>query len=378
MEKTNHPDVEYIKRDDIGKVIAKGLSVLYKTQPNNPCDYLARWLLNHAEVQRQKTEADSKEAQVKELKERQQEEREALKKEEEKQAKAQEQEEARHKAFDDKVAKSDDLSDQLQDLAGYLQDNTKATGVYIGQLIRPKKEIEEDADETAHVDEEAEEIVRYIHATDKHEYIVDQTLGKEQGLTHDVFKPPEEGDEEEEKPEEEMTEEEKAAKAEKERLKALPKTVFVKEVVREPRMHFFDVPKLGSYLAVELKYASCLSEDSYDEAYKQFLAAREKRKEQQMEREEFEKEQEELKKQKEEDGEEFKPEEKEWEEITEPAFETKERRFVICLDTMGQDREFSAAEKEFAVSTVQKYCGSWFKLETENLTRDIKQRDLMH
>lgn len=30
-EEKEHPDAEYIKRDDIGVVIAKGLAVLYKT-----------------------------------------------------------------------------------------------------------------------------------------------------------------------------------------------------------------------------------------------------------------------------------------------------------------------------------------------------------
>ena len=43
-----HPDATYIKRDDIGLVIAKGLAVMYKTQPKNPVDFLAKWLLNYA------------------------------------------------------------------------------------------------------------------------------------------------------------------------------------------------------------------------------------------------------------------------------------------------------------------------------------------
>ena len=43
-----HPDATYVKRDDIGLVIAKGLAVMYKTQPKNPVDFLAKWLLNYA------------------------------------------------------------------------------------------------------------------------------------------------------------------------------------------------------------------------------------------------------------------------------------------------------------------------------------------
>jgi hypothetical protein len=46
-----HPDAKYIKSDDLGLVVAKGLAVLYKTQPANPVDFLAKWLLNYASIQ---------------------------------------------------------------------------------------------------------------------------------------------------------------------------------------------------------------------------------------------------------------------------------------------------------------------------------------
>jgi len=46
-----HQDAAYIKRDDLGLVIAKGLAVMYKAQPANPVDFLAKWLLNHSHIQ---------------------------------------------------------------------------------------------------------------------------------------------------------------------------------------------------------------------------------------------------------------------------------------------------------------------------------------
>ena len=42
--------------------------------------------------------------------------------------------------------------------------------------------------------------------------------------------------------------------------------IYVKEVVREPRMHFYKVPRLGSFMAVPLIYKSCLLEGSLDTA----------------------------------------------------------------------------------------------------------------
>ena len=47
-----HPDASYIKRKDIGEVIAKGLAVMYKNQPQNPVDFLAKWLLNYAQIEK--------------------------------------------------------------------------------------------------------------------------------------------------------------------------------------------------------------------------------------------------------------------------------------------------------------------------------------
>ena len=64
-----------------------------------------------------------------------------------------------------------------------------------------------------------------------------------------------------------------------EQTENLPRSVFVKEVVREPRMHFFKVPRLGSYLAVRLEYKSCLFEESLDSAVHDYLEVRHKLKE---------------------------------------------------------------------------------------------------
>lgn len=51
-ETKDHPDASYLKRDDIGLVVAKGLAVMYKEQPKNPVDFLAKWLLNYAQVEK--------------------------------------------------------------------------------------------------------------------------------------------------------------------------------------------------------------------------------------------------------------------------------------------------------------------------------------
>ena len=58
----------------------------------------------------------------------------------------------------------------------------------------------------------------------------------------------------------------------------MPRHILVPEVVREPRMHFFKVPRLGSYLAIRLEYESCLFEESFDLGLTDYLSMRERQK----------------------------------------------------------------------------------------------------
>lgn len=67
-----------------------------------------------------------------------------------------------------------------------------------------------------------------------------------------------------------------------------PKIVYVKEVVREPRMYFYKVPRLGSYLAIRLEYDSCLFEEALDTAVEDYIDVRIRQKQQDDEKREYE------------------------------------------------------------------------------------------
>jgi len=43
---------------------------------------------------------------------------------------------------------------------------------------------------------------------------------------------------------------------------------------------------------------------------------------------------------------------------------------VVCLDTMGQDREFTTEEKKAALRVVRDYKDLWEKEEQANLLKD--------
>ena len=124
------------------------------------------------------------------------------------------------------------------------------------------RQIEEDAGENDHLDEEAPKVIRYLYANKGHQFVIDRCLAPDQGITHDVFK---------ESSQAPAEDEEAVDGAEATAISGLDKDilqtfkhVYVPEVVREPRMHFQKVPRLGAYMAVPLVYQSCLFDEALD------------------------------------------------------------------------------------------------------------------
>jgi len=61
-------------------------------------------------------------------------------------------------------------------------------------------------------------------------------------------------------------EEEEAVATDKTDILQTFKHKFVANVIREPKMHYWTVPKLGSFLAIPFIYKSCLSSESLENA----------------------------------------------------------------------------------------------------------------
>ena len=59
-----HPDISFLKSDKVGKVLAAGLSELYREKPTFPIDYFAKWLLNYSQEQKNRQRMDEKAKQV--------------------------------------------------------------------------------------------------------------------------------------------------------------------------------------------------------------------------------------------------------------------------------------------------------------------------
>lgn len=75
---------------------------------------------------------------------------------------------------------------------------------------------------------------------------------------------------------------------------------------------------------------------------------------------------------KEEDGEDYERENKAWSKFEFAPFKTRQQQFIICLNTLGQDRQFTQEEINFALNTVQVFADTWEKLEQKNLEHDVQ------
>jgi len=55
-------------------------------------------------------------------------------------------------------------------------------------------------------------------------------------------------------------------------------------------------------------------------------------------------------------------------------FICSDEKLVVCLDTLGQDREFSDDQRRFVLNTILKYRSIWEGEQRDNLTRDRDER----
>lgn len=138
-------------------------------------------------------------------------------------------------------------------------------------------------------------------------------------------------------------------------------------------MWFESVPRLGAYMAVPIVYESCLTDEALTQAISNFLEVTKLRDQQQDEQIQFQLDQDALQEQH--HGEEpFVRAEKEWPEIKFEPFITQKKHYVLCIDTMGQDREFSTEEKQVVLETCQKFKRCWEERERQLLIKDRDAR----
>jgi len=289
-----------------------------------------------------------------------------------------------------------DPMDILTELAEYIKSSINATGVYIARLEQTKKEISEDGNDTAHIDESGQQIIKFLSATNDHQFMIDKTLSMNEGITPDVFNPQEKSNVQ---PKVEEQDENKEVEVKQD--KEINNLIYCKEVTREPRIKYFKVPRLGCYMAVPLIYSSYLFVEAFDAAlidyaaYKAILMKNEEltkeyeqalaEAKQEREDEENSQKDKDIKKKSmskndskaepEAELEEAKIEPPQLEEAIEPVYQSRPLSFVVCMDTLGQDREFTEEQKEFVFAIINKFRKTWEDHEKACLISDRELKE---
>ena len=160
----------------------EGPGSLYETRPKNPVDFLgSEWLLSYAKEQKLYKDEKAHKLLVKELRKKHEDHLDKEEKERKKEAKKQDKKEEEVQDFYKKLDRSDDFYDLLQEFTEFLQLNTStpappptshltadATGVYIAEMEQQKKEIDDAADENAHLNPEGAKLLRYRFVSKGH------------------------------------------------------------------------------------------------------------------------------------------------------------------------------------------------------------------
>lgn len=133
---------------------------------------------------------------------------------------------------------------------------TGASACYVGFVTKPIKGIKnglaEDADENAHHIVGSKQEIQFQYSSENCKDVMkDKILLQEEGVTYDLI-----NDEKTNATNKNITD----AKD------GLPKHLFIEEVVRDKSVKYYQVPKLGSYMAMKLEYQTCLFEEAYEAA----------------------------------------------------------------------------------------------------------------
>lgn len=166
-----HPDIQYLKGDEVGKVVAMALAELYRVKPEFPIDYLSKWLYNYSDQQHAyksyKTSRKTREELVQDLN------RQKLKKEEESNQRLLKREEIKREVnkFETKVHEAEYHDELIND---FLPNEIYRlvpglTAAYIGLYESQKNEVNlnENDDELAHLALDKPKLIQYVGGDEK-------------------------------------------------------------------------------------------------------------------------------------------------------------------------------------------------------------------
>ena len=286
INKCSDAEINFLQNSSLSKVLDRAFNELYRIRPKDPVMFLSKWLFRESRAIELTKKYDEDEKVRSKLEEKFLEKKRKKQIEEEK--KKQEKNE-RKKDENSLIKEIEDCKDfwlGFNHICQRLKELSGATGCYLGIYDLKRKKVEEDDDETGHIDPSNAKVLRYIGWNDDHNFLEGQYLEQNQGVTFDLIlpqqKPPQEGEEQKNQEKQPMPqiEQKKEEMPKEEELN----NILIKDVVNEPRMKFFREPRLGCYLSLDLTYKTSLNYNSLLSAikctkeYEEAKSAQEKRK----------------------------------------------------------------------------------------------------
>lgn len=353
--------------DNVGKVLAKAMAEMAVAQPTDGVDFLARWLKKYAEQEEYRVWQEKEDQQRAEDRAKVQ--KAAQEREEKRQQKAAEQQVVLD-AHGTLMGKFNNLETAFQ--PGHWQELVEVAKTYMGASAAYLGILDEEGLESVEGP-----CIRYDTASQGSEAMLQMVLQKETGVTYgalkespteeempDLFlwKPPVK----EPPPQEPGPDGAPVEPPPQEGLKYYP--VSVKHVTDVPAVNYFDMPRLGAYIAVPLVFSSYYTQDAFAEAtrFEQEKADAEKaRLEAEAEKAAAAERGEE---EPQEEGQQ--PEEPEPEKVMVlPGVTVK---MVLCLDTLGTNSLFD----ESKIEEVLNLCNACGECKSRSETTEVDQQAL--
>ena len=286
INKCSDAEINFLQNSSLSKVLDRAFNELYRIHPKDPVMFLSKWLFRESraiELTKKYSEDEKVRSKLEE-------------KFLEKKRKKQIEEEKKKQEKNERKKDENSLIKEIEDCKDFwlgfnhicqrLKELSGATGCYLGIYDLKRKKVEEDDDETGHIDPSNAKVLRYIGWNDDHNFLEGQYLEQNQGVTFDLIlpqqKPPQEGEEQKNQEKQPMPQIEQ--KKEEMPKEAELNNILIKDVVNEPRMKFFREPRLGCYLSLDLTYKTSLNYNSLLSAikctkeYEEAKSAQEKRK----------------------------------------------------------------------------------------------------
>jgi len=284
-------EILFLKNSSLSTVLDRAFNELYRIRPKNPILFLSQWLTRESraiELSKKYSDDDHIRAKLEEKFHQNQ----KLKQKEE--AKKAEEKNKRIKDENNLIKEIEDCKDfwlGFNHICERLKELSNATGCYLGIYDLKRKKVEEDDDETGHIDPSNAKVLRYIGWNNDHNFLEGQYLEQNKGVTFDLILPQnkpvvqegENAENNQEKKNEQINpdiiKQESNTKSEYD-----IKSLLIPDVVNESRMKFFREPRLGCYLALDLTYKTSLNYNSLLSAikctkeYEEAKSAQEKRK----------------------------------------------------------------------------------------------------